>query len=196
MFSLTDGEYRRWLELEAEENRTPAAEAELRGYLDAIAASEDQVRQWVLDYLWAGPHRAKGCGADRAALYRAVAPRLPAAWGARMVARVHGACRHRDDVFAGKMLILDEALLALCWSGQVETLCDPVGDTTFRLSSDPEATVRRREQAHARAGRPDAGRTRGLAPAEGPTDCSSPAGARPDLRALLASLGAFVGFDE
>src|SRR5262249_15858926 len=132
----------------------PEAEAELQGYLDAIAASEAQVRRRVLDYLRAEhrryPHR--DAGADRADIYRAIAPRLPAAWGARMVARVHGECRHRDDVYAGKMLILDEALLALCSSGQVEVVSDPVGDATFRWSPDPQATLRQQEQAPTGAG--------------------------------------------
>ena len=198
MFSLTDCEYQRWLELEADEQRTPAAEAELQGYLDAIAAAEGQVRRRVLDYLRAEhrryPHRAEG--ADRADIYRAVAPRLPAVWGARMVARVHGECRHRDDVFAGKMLILDEALLALGASGQVEIVCDPAGDTTFRWSPDPEATRRRQEQEHTRAGGPHARRPE-AAPRNRPAGCPSPAAtAPPDLRALLASLGAVIGFDE
>jgi hypothetical protein len=197
VFSLTDHEYQRWLELEAEEHRPPADEAELQGYLDAIATAEDQVRRRILDYLRAEHRRYpnRTDGADRADIYHAVAPRLPAAWGARMVARVHGECRHRDDVFAGKMLILDEALLALCASGKVEIVCDPVGDTTFRWSPDPEATLRRQEQQGPPGRRPQARPE--AAPLKGPGGCPSPAAtAAADLRALLGSPGAFIGSDE
>jgi hypothetical protein len=199
MFSLTDREYGRWLELEAAEQRVPAEEAELQGYLEAIMAAEDQVRQWVVDYLRAGygPDAPEGRGADRADIYRAVAPRLPAAWGMHMIARVHGECRHRDDVYAGKMLILDEALLALCSSDQVEALPGPLGDTTFRLSPDQEAALHGCEPERGQAGRHRARRRKGTAQVKPPTGCPSPAAtARADLRSFLASRGAFVGFDQ
>jgi hypothetical protein len=193
VFSLTDQEYRRWLELEAVGERTPEAEAELRGYLNAIAAAEGRVRRWLVAYLQAEHRRQPYTdrGADRADIYRALAPRLAAAWGARMMARVHGECRGREDAFAGKMLILDEALLALCSSGRVEAVSGPLGDTTFRLSSGSRTSVRAQEQESARASRRQAQAAGGQAGRPSPA-----ATAGPDLRDFLTSLGAPVGFDE
>jgi hypothetical protein len=129
VFALNDREYRRWLQLEALERRTPAQEAELHGYLNAMDAAERKVRHWLVGYLKAEleRHCRQGCGAERAEIFRTVAPLLPARWGARQVARLYGACRPGDDVYAGKMLILDEALEALCGSGRVECLPGPGG---------------------------------------------------------------------
>lgn len=177
MFCLTRLEFRRWLQLEAQEQRSPACEAELRGYLDAIAAAERQVRRWVVAYL--RTRQSEGCGATKAEIYRAVAPRLPAVWGARMAARVHVRCQ-RDEgasdkktlAVAGKMLILEETLLALCSFGRVEAVCDAAGETTFRWSPVPMA-----QPTHRAGQRP-------------------PPAAGGGLLALLASGGAFVGFDE
>lgn len=179
MFCLTRLEFRRWLQLEAQEQRSPACEAELRGYLDAITAAERQVRRWVVTYLRS--RRSEECGATKEEIYRAVAPRLPAVWGARMAARVHVRC-HRDKgmsdkktlAVAGKMLILEEALLALCSFGRVEAVYDPAGAATFRWCPAPVA-----QPTHRAGKRPP-----------------SAAGCRGGLLALLASGGAFVGFDE
>src|SRR5262249_44194901 len=101
VFALSDSEYQRWLELEATQRRSRAEEDELAGYLGAIIAAEGQGRRWVVDYLraqheWLRHHDG---GTERAQIYRAVAPLLPAEWGARRVARVHGECRHADDAF-------------------------------------------------------------------------------------------------
>jgi hypothetical protein len=200
VFALNDHEYLRWLDLEAQERRSRAEEVELAGYLKAIAEAEAQIRQAVAEYLqthyeW---HCRHDCGAERAEIYRTVAPAVPPEWGARRVARVHGEIRHADDVFAGKMLLLDEALLALCGAGRVEALRDPAGDTTFRWSADPEATRRRHEQELARASQPRGRRKK--SPASGGQrpggDAHAATTARTDLRTLLAALGGFVGFDE
>jgi hypothetical protein len=197
MFSLTDREYGRWLELEAAEQRLPAEEAELQGYLEAIIAAEERVRQWVVDSLRPQPDAPEGRGADRADIYRAVARRLPAAWGLRMVARVHGECRHRDDVYAGKMLIIDEALLALCSSDQVEAVPGPLGYTTFRLSPNHETALQRGEPERGRTGLSGARRRKETAQVKRATrHQSSAAKARADLGSFLASLGVFVGFDQ
>jgi hypothetical protein len=200
VFALNDHEYRRWLDLEAQERRSRAEEVELAGYLNAIAEAEAQIRQAIADYLQAHHewHCRHECGAERTEIYRAVAPRLPTEWGARRVARVHGECRHADDVFAGKLLLLDEALLVLCGSGRVEALRDPAGDTTFRWSADPEATRRRHEQELDRASRPHGRRKKSPAPGRRRPGGTAPAAttARTDLRTLLGALGGFVGFDE
>jgi hypothetical protein len=195
VFALTDAEYRRWLDLEARERRSRSEEAELAAYLHAIADAEDQVRAWLADYLqeqqeW---HRRHHCGAERSEIYRAVAPRLPGEWGARAIARIHGECRHADDAFAGKLLILDEALRWLCGAGRVEAVRDPGGDTTFRWSADPEASRKRHERDQSRASR-----KKGPAPGKRQSGGRAPAAAtaQPDLRTLLASLGGFVGLDE
>jgi hypothetical protein len=186
VFALNDREYRRWLQLEALERRTPPQEAELRGYLDTMDAAERKVRQWLVGFFQAEleRHCRQGCGAERAEIYRVVAPRLPARWGARQIARLYGECRPGDDVYAGKMLILDEALEALCGSGRVECVPGPCGTATYRWSAGP-----RPEQEPAAATRRPARQEAGSPPPAAKTS-------RPDLRELLPSLGRFVGFDE
>jgi hypothetical protein len=200
VFALTDTQYCRWLDLEARERRSRSEETELAGYLRVIAEAEDQVRQWIADYLQAQQewHRRHHCGAERCEIYREVAPRLPAEWGARQISRIHGECRHPDDAFAGKLLILDEALRALCGSGWVEMVRDPGGDTTFRWSADPEAARKRHERDQARAARQQGRRKKGPAQSKRQPGGRSPtaATAQPDLRTLLRSLGGFVGLDE
>jgi hypothetical protein len=187
VFALNDREYRRWLEVEALRQRTAAEEAELTGYLDTIAAAENQVQQWVVDYLEAQYewHCRSHSGAERADLYRAVAPCLPAEWGSRRVARVHGECRHADDTFVGKMLILDEVLRTLQDSGRIETLRDPVGEALFRWSPDPEASLdcEDQEPAPAKRQRPE-------------YPSHSAATLESDLPNFLAGRDRFVGFDE
>jgi hypothetical protein len=200
VFALNDQDYCRWLEVEALGRRTGAEEAELASYLGAIAAAEGQVQQWVLDYLEAQQewHYRHNCGAERADIYRAVAPCLPAEWGERRIARVHGECRHAEDLFTGKMLILDEALQVLCDAGQVEGLRDPVGDPLFRWSPNPEATRKRQEKKLARANRQQARRKKGSGQVRHQPGCPSQAAtaAQLDLRTFLASRGEFVGSDE
>ncbi|HJT77971.1 MAG TPA: hypothetical protein VJ739_12280 [Gemmataceae bacterium] len=183
MFCLTTREYRRWLRLEAEELRSPASEAELQDYLSAIAAAERQVRRWVVAYLRARHrHRCEDGGAATSdEVYRAVAPRLPAVWGARMALRVHvrcsrgGAPGRRALALAGKMLILDEALQALCSSGRVEA----VGETAFRWFPAQKPVREENKIPGNESGGP-----------------SSAAARRPDLCTFLLARGGFVGFDE
>jgi hypothetical protein len=192
MFCLTQRQYRRWLRLEAEERRTAEAEAELQGYLDAITAAERQVRRWVVTYLRGrqGRRRSAPDGVVKAEIYRAMARRVPDVWGLRMAARLSGRYHGGDEpcrkmrAFAGKMLILDEALLALCTSGRVEVVNDAAGATVFRWCSAGKALRGRRAVGGAR---PSTSRR---------DDPSLAATGRLGLRAFLASQGAFVGFDE
>jgi hypothetical protein len=195
VFALNDHQYQRWLKLESLQRRSPDEDAELAGYLKTIAAAEARVRRWVADYLRAerDRHQRQGCGAERAEVYRAVAPRLPAAWGIRQIARVYGDCRPGDDTFAGKMLILEAALQALCSSGRVEALPGPLGDLTFQWSA-ARAGHAGQEHEPARAGRRPARRKKGSAAADSPSPAATTA--RPDLRAFLTSRGRFVGLDE
>ncbi len=202
MFCLTHREYRRWLQLEADERRSASAEAELRGYLAAIAAAERQVRRLVAAYLRARQCRqpeASGVGQDE--IYRALAPRLPDVWGLRITARVRGWNRGDESgrkrrAFVGKMLILDEALLALCASGRVEAGDHSSGKAAFRWRATREASGERQRAEGARAGEHPARKSGTVGARPQAADASPAATCRTDLRALLASLGAFVGFDE
>lgn len=196
MFALSDRQYRRWLKLEARERRNPAEQAELRCYLAAITAAEDQVRGWVLEYLRAEHerHQHQGCGAERAEIYRAVAPRLPVRWAARQIARLYGACRTSDDLSAGKLLILEEALESLCSRGQVESQPGPAGGTTFLWSEAAETPAGAAEQQPART-RPQPGRHE-TGPAPAASRSSAATTTRPDRWTLLGLLNGFVGFDE
>lgn len=195
MFALNDHEYRRWLKLESLQQRSRDEETELAAYLKTIAAAELRVRRWVAAYLRLerDRHQRQGCGAERAEVYRAVAPHLPAAWGARQIARVYGSCRSGDDTFAGKMLILEAALQALCSSGRVEALPGPLGDLTFQWSA-ARAEGAGQEHEPARAGRRPARRKKGSARDDSPSPAATTA--RPDLRTFLTSRGRFVGLDE
>ena len=80
-------------------------EAGNRRTADAMRAGADYIYQavffsngWrgIADFLepqqeWHSRHQG---GAERAEIYREVAPRLPAEWGVREIARIHGECRH------------------------------------------------------------------------------------------------------